>query len=325
MPPIVSASLSGTLKPGVIAEFNRSFDNRWRERPPYVAKLFHEIPSTRLQETHAGFESAPKVVRWARGDTRVEDAFNEFFVVINNLSWNLWISWHEEDEEDDQTQKLLQRARDGATRFVQLDERIAIQLLTGTANPDLLPDATPNSYDGSNLFINTTRFGVSTGNIVTGSGVTTASDIRSDFITAVSVMHRFQDTESEPFWTERDLDYSNMLVVFNPANLEVFQDAFKADVIPAAPLLHAPLTNIVSRNQPQLWPTQRITDDDWYIVNVGTDLRVFTKQLRRPLRQLDQNPTNSDLARKTKELGVGWDARYGYGLWEPRTAVKVDN
>jgi len=325
--PIVQVSDSGTLRPAIIAEFNRTYDARWKTRPREVADLYLEVKSTRNKEVHGGFESIPKVQRWKRGQPRSRDSFNEFFVEIQNVSWDLWVGWHEEDAEDDQTNKLLQRARSGATRFSQLDERIAIQIMTATADSDLLASI-PNAYDGNPLFFGgagNSRFGVSTGNIVTGSGVATPGAIRSDFISVVSTMRKFQDTESEPFYVPEDLVWSNFVIFFSPDNEEKFNDAFRAEIIPANPLGSAPLDNVVARNAPRLYPTQRLTGDDWYAFNMGVDLKPLVKQNRRGLRQLEQRMDNSDEGRDTKHLGVGWDSRTGYGVWEPRTAIKVDN
>jgi len=295
-------------------------------RRPEIAALFLEVPSSRNKETHVGFESLPKVVRWKRGQPRSRQTFNEFFVEIANLSWNLWVGWHEEDEEDEQTGgKMLQRARTGGSRYAQLDERVAIQLLTAATDTDLLPSL-PNAYDGVGLFSAASRFGVAGGNVVPGSGIGSPNAIRSDFIEAIAVMHQMQDTEDEPFWTPEDLVYSNMLILFNPKDkLENVMDAFKADMLPSNPLGSGPLTNLLAKGPPALYPTQRISGDDLLVVNIGSDLRPLVKQNRRGLRMLDQRPENSDVARDTKEIGVGWDDRRGFGIWEPRCAVQIDN
>lgn len=324
MPPIVAVTTSGALKAAIIAEFNRSFNVRYKERNKLLSKLYLEVESSRLVETHGGFESPPKVSRWRRGKARRRQAFKEFFVTVENLDWELWIGWHENDAADDQTRKLKDRARQGGSRFSQLDERIFFQLLLSSTDPDLLPSI-PNAYDGLPLFSSSTRFGVAGGNKITGSGVGTPAAIRSDFISAVARMHKFQDTEGEPFWQQEELTYGDMLVMFNPDHLEKVNDAFKADTLPANPLSTASQTNLVAKGPPQLWPTQRITDDSFRVINIGTDLQPLLKQNRQQLQQVEARRDNSDEARDTKEVGVGWDARFGYGVWEPRTSVEITN
>lgn len=325
--PIIQATTSGVLKPRIIAEFNRSFDLRFRERSPIIAKSFLEVQSDLQIETHGGFQSVAVPRRWVRGQPRHRTALSEFFVTVQNYSWDLWIDWHEEDEEDDQTHKLVARAQDGARRFTQLDERILVQNITAATDAALLPSL-PNAYDGLGAISTSTRFGVSGGNQLTGSGIGSAAAVRSDFLSALgSKFAQFQDTESQPYWTPEDLKFNNFAVVFNASNIQVFNDAFMTSLLPANPLGSAPVDNTWLRdNAPQLMPTQRITDNSFYIMLIGADgVKPFVKQIRRDLRQLDQNMNNSDEARDTKEKGVGWDARYGYGLWEMRCLVKVAN
>ena len=325
--PIIQASLSGALKPRIIAEFNRSYDQRFRARSPIVGKSFLEVKSTLREETHGGFQSVPIPTRWVRGEPRSRTALSEFYTTVTNYSYGVWIGWHEEDEEDDQTEKLVARTQDSAVRFSQLDERIMIQLITAATDPKLLPSI-PNAYDGSALFLGTTRFGVSTGNIFTGAGVATPTAIRNDFLAAIgSNFAQFQDTESQPYWTPEDLDYGNFAIIFNAAHIQVFNDAFLSTMLPANPLGSAPFDNSwLNKRAPMLFPTQRITGDDWYILLIGSaGPKPFVKQVRRDVRQMLQDVNNSDEARDTKEKGVGFDGRFGYSIWEPRCAVKVDN
>jgi len=326
--PNVVMTTSGALKAAIISEFHRSYDLRMKVRNPNVAACFQEMESTRLVETHGGFAAVPAPKRWQRGVARHRSAFSEFYATCQNHAWDLWVGWHEEDEQDDQTKKLMSRVSDGALRFSQLDERVLIQLITSTTDPTLLPSI-PNCYDGIALTSATARPGLANGNILTGSGVASASAIRSDFQSVVGKRFgQMQDGESQPYWTEQDLAFSNFMIVFNWNNIERFNDAFKTSLLPAGPLSSAPVDNsYLKADAPRLFPTQRITDDSFYVFLIGAtgSAKPFIKQIRQPLRQLEQNPANSDEARDTKEKGVGWDARFGYAPWEWRTVCKVSN
>lgn len=328
MPGIAGMTTSGVLRAAVIAEFNRSFDLRQKAENAAVKKAFLEVDSTRRSEVHAGFESMPKVSRWPRLTARQKDSFNEFYVEIENHDWNLWVSWNRNDKDDDQTKQLMPRVRNGAKRFVQLRERIMVQLLTSTSDPSLLPSI-PNAYDGAALLSGSSRFGVATGNVRSGSGVATAAAIKADFQGAIgSYFHKVQDTGGEPYYDPSELEYDAFMLVFNPDNIEVFIDAFKADSIPATPLGSAAISNVLANGKfpmPTLYPTQRVTGDDWYMICIGLDVKPFCQQNRQAILQDEQTRDNSDVSRNTKEDGVGWDSRSGWGIWEPRTIVKVDN
>lgn len=327
--PISQLTTSGALKAGVIAEFNRSFEQRYKERNPAIVGCIWEVDSKRQQETHAGFQSLPIPKRWPKGQPRSRSALQEFYVSVTNYAYDMWIGWNEEDEEDDQTGKFIPQAQAGGIRFSQIDERILVQIVTNTTDPNLLPSI-PNCYDGQTLVYGSARTGSgSGGNVLTGSGVGSGAAIRSDFQSAIgNRFMQFQDTESQPYWTESDCAFPNFVIFFNPANLEKFNDAFQANLLPAAPLGTAPVDNTyLARNSPQLFPTQRVTGNSYYIVNCRAPgaAKTIVKQNRRGLRQLDANPANSDEARDTKEKGVGWDIRAGFAPWEWRTIVQVSN
>ena len=60
--------------------------------------------------------------------------------------------------------------------------------------------------DGSALYISTTRYGSSDGNIVSVTGTTVVQDVITDIFDVKRRFIEFQNTESQPFWDMTDVD-----------------------------------------------------------------------------------------------------------------------
>ena len=144
-------------------------------------------------------------------------------------------------------------------------------------------------------------------------------------------MRGFQDTESQPLWSDNVLD-KGFTVIFGVHNWQVFAEAFQQGRTIAGPLTsagNAAVTNIIMESglKIDLWPTQRIpaSDDDFYVFSKGAPHKAVFQQLRQALRESYGNMDNSDSARETKIEHVQWDSREGYGVMLPYQTVKVNN
>ena len=215
---------------GLRTEFLNLYERRYKavqERLSRVMRL--NIPSTRNEEDYFYYESAPHVKRWVRGDEMATKGFKGVKWTVPNYEWAEGVSWHFADRQDDQTKNLVDHARGLGESYALLQERIFFQLLQGTTDPDLLPDAgTMTAPDGATLFSATAggenRFGVSGGNTLTGTG-TTVSKIRNDFFSALVRFKLFKDTEGQPMWSDSFLDGPYIIVY--PAQLEeTMREAF---------------------------------------------------------------------------------------------------
>ena len=303
------------------------------------------LPSDKLSELYAYFRSAPHARRWPRNTDIPSDSFDSVQFSVVNYDWGVEIPWHENDEEDDQTHSLVSRAQDTATSFALLPERVFFQLLLASTDVALLP-AVPNAPDGVALFSATDgasadRFGISGGNIVTGSATTTvgsAQDVLVDTFNAIERLLSFQDTKGQPYWPDEYLD-QGVTIVFGLAYFREFQTAFKAELIMqtiagdgGAAATDDVKTGAAVSNYAKaaglkvtLWPTPRITTNDFYIFLNGAAKKATFEQVRRPLRDNLADMGNSDRARRSKVKALQWDARLGYGVALPNQCVQVNN
>ena len=121
-----------------------------------------------------------------------------------------------------------------------------------------------------------------------------------------------------------------MVVTYGVANDQAFREAFQQGRTLAAATSvtgNAAVSNIILESglQIELWPTQRISDDDWFVFAKGAPHKPVFQQVRTPLRESYANVDNSDLARETKIESISWDSREGFGVTVPYQCVKVNN
>lgn len=336
---IAGSVLSGFIR----TEFTRTYQRMITDVNARLRNVMQfGVPSSRLQETYAYFTAPAHPQRWVRGEDIHEQPFEDVTFNVVNYDWGQRIRWHRNDREDDQTASLLQQARSVGTGFALLRERIFFQILTNSTDAALLP-AVPNAPDGASFFATTAggsnRFGVSGGNIVTGSGVSTAQDVRNDVYNGIERFHQFQDGEGQPLWPEALLDRGYTLI-YNVANDQLVKEA----LVQSRTLQHiagstiegsagtgenvgAAVTNIImdAGMSLTLWPTQRISDNDMFLFANGSPIKAVFEQMRRPLTESVATAENSDQSRDTKEEYVQWDERFGVGLALPYQAIQINN
>jgi hypothetical protein len=326
-PVITSSQLVTFAKTAFWDTYHIAYD-AMRARLGTVMEL--ALPSDRRTEYYGYFESAPYPKRWAQGETISSKNFKSTSFSVTNYTWGRRVEWDKADRLDDLTKSLLVRARDAGGHWATLEERQFFQILLSTVDQDLLP-AIPLAPDGAALFAATVggvaRFGVTGGNIVATSGVASAAAIRTDLMTAMSRFRRFQDTEGQPLWDDAVLE-QGVTVMFNPANLEVFNGAFlqrvNAQAITTA-VSNAGVTNLIlDSNIPcKLWPTQRITDNTWYIALHGAQKKAIFSQVREPLQEYYATSDNSDSVRDTRTEYVQWESRGSAGVAIPYGLIQV--
>lgn len=332
---VISAA---TLTAGLRADFADTYKAKYKQIAGRLGRIMKlGVPSDKLVELFAYYKSAPHPARWPRGDKRRSKPFGSVQFSVQNYDWSGQVEWHENDRNDDQTKSLYEQAQDAGSNFAHLDERILFQLLLSSTDADLLP-AIPTAPDGAALYATTAggvnRFGASSGNLLSGNGVGTAAVVRADFWNTIEQFKLFQDTEGQPLWDEATLD-GGYTIVYGAANEEIFREAFiqgrtlapQKNVGGSENVGGAAVTNTILESglQLNLWSTQRITDNDWFVFINNSQVKALFQLERMPLRSITRTMENSDIARDTKIESVMWDARRGYGINIPYQTIKVNN
>lgn len=334
MPTIPTVLAGSTLANGLSAHFRDGYGQATGTRQhELLAKVMDlGLPSTARQTPYAYYETAPYPRLNLRGNPVPFKPFASKSFTIINYNYELGIGWHEDDRADDQIQGLYDRASAGGRNWGTLKERFLVALETSTPG-DLLP-ATPNAADGAALFSATdgasaARFGLSGGNIESGGGVASAAAVRTDFWQARARFAGFQDTEGQPLWDGSFLD-KGFVIRYPAAHEELFREAFLQGRTLAGALTstsNAAVTNTILESGIPiwLWPTQRLSGNDWYVYAVGSQHKAVFEQTRQDLMETIATRDNSDHARLTGEEWIQWKSRHGVGVFLPYQAVKVDN
>jgi hypothetical protein len=331
--------VDSVLAAGIRSNFYAMWRKRYDGVKARMARVMDlDVPSDKRTETYAYFETPPYPRIWNRGDGRSYGAFDSKSWTVTNLDWETSVEWHEDDEQDDQTKSLVGQAQAAGSNFATLDERIFYQILNGSADPDLL-GSIPNSPDGADLFNATDgasadRFGISGGNIVSGQTLTTAAGIRTAIFTAcMGRFAAFQDTKGQPLFDIDDLVRGGFTLFYPAGQEQLVREA----VIQSLSLqLHAGTSttdttaaasqsNIIIESgiRVELVPSQRMSSTTMAIFANAVSPKPIFRQTRQGLQEQPWNRTNSDRGREYKLKGIGWDARYGYGLTVPIGAIQI--
>lgn len=299
------------------------------------------VGATNRYHDFAYFNAAPHMELWRRGDPIPQDAMDAVRFTAYVYEWGRRVQWSKWDREDDQTQSLMDAARMAGQSAALLPERFFFDLLTGGTTT--LP-VVPNAPDGAAFFQATNgaggdRFGLSGGNLISGTGYALPGQILADYYTAIGRFMRFQDGKGQPLLSP-ELVANGVTILFNAANLQVFEQAFlqmrqgmtltnAGSTTTASGIVGGvQVSNVVqdSARNVTLWPTARITDNDWYIfLNQSPKKSTFLMN-RKGILELTslEGDNNSDLTRTSAIEYMQWETRQGAGIALPYGAIKVD-
>lgn len=325
---------SAVLANGLRSEFRDTYIKvRNRVANSRLGKIMDlGIGATNREHTFAYFEAAPHMDLWPRGDTIPTDAFSGVSFTTPVYAWARRVPWHKHDRKDDQTQSLMQVASMAGQSAALLPERFFFDLLSGSTRT--LPSI-PNAPDGAAFFATTdgggsNRFGVSGGNLLTGSGVASAAAIRTDFYNCIEQAKQFEDGKGQPLFDESVVD-GPILIIHAAENTEAMEETFLQRRIGEVKGTDAGTTptNLVqdsSRNV-ELWGTSRLTGNDWYAFFMNSPLQPTFLLDREGLQEFAslEGDNNGDHTRNTGEEYVQWETRQGAGIALPYGAIKVNN
>ena len=343
-PVVAGRSFIPGLRSELLGTYRRMYEAQ-RERLARVMNL--DLPSTKRTEFYFFWQSAPHMVKWAYGEQMSEGGFKGVRFNITNVRWGRAISWQADDRADDQTNSLLDQARGLGQSAALLDERVLFQIMQGTTDADLLSDAggdpgnestaggVPNAPDGQALFSTTSdgsaaRFGATGGNLLTGSALTTGpleASMRTDYWAVREQWGLMQDTEGQPLFNSQDLE-GEVVFALAADNWEIATQAFQRSVIPvAAGSGGAGVTDELGARglTPTIWPTQRITTDDFYSALASVGNRAVFSQSREGINEVIATMENSDIARQSDEESIRFKLRRGYGVAEPYALIRTNN
>ena len=300
---------------------------------PWLDKIMDRTPtSDKRTETYAYFKSAPQLERKPDGQAIASENFDADSYSVSNFEVEKRIPWRIKDRQDDQTKSLMTHvemlARDAAT----YDARIAGQMLSAGTDIALL-ESVPNAPDGGAIFATTAggaaRFGVTDGNLLTGSGVSNPDQITTDMFAVIAQYQLMQDTKGRRLWNDLVLS-GEYFVLYAPsaANSLNFTKAFKQMIVAStAGAAGAGVSNPITATGLNITPMPFFyySGGDWTVHLADAPIKALFKQTRIPFYTTYSVEENSDEARNEGVEAFYVKGRLGYGANLAASAVKVNN
>lgn len=316
-------AIGALLTQGIRNEFALSYEPSYKGVEAQLKDvIWFDATSDKISELYGVWESPTYPVLWPPGEVIGSKNIlsRQFRVQNRDFGRRVYLprNW-----EDDQTGQAFNIARGLGRNWGRLPELIFYQYIQASTNNDLLP-AVPNSLDGNALYISSTRYGSSSGNIVTQTGSSTAQQIITDLFSSFQRLMDFQDTESQPYWDPADLA-RGVTVTYGTTLLLVMQLALKNSAIHSTIAgtsttnvqTGAPIPNVLMASGFSInpVPTQRITNTAIYLFLNGLPIekRPIVRQIRKGMVEHIGNYETSDHTRDTGEQYIQFDSREGWG------------
>jgi len=299
------------------------------------------VAATNRQHDFAYLNAAPHMEFWQRGESIPTDAMDSVQFNVPVYEWARRVPWSKWDRKDDQTQSLFDMARMAGESAALLEERFFFDLLIagGGGTATTLP-AVANAPDGVAGFSATdatsaARFGATSGNLLTGNGVTTTADVLTDYYAGLEQFMLFQDGKGQPLLSAETVS-SGTIVIHATADTKIMEEAFlqlRQGVLgpdnATDAVTSVQVSNIVqdaSRNV-QLWGSPRLATGDWYIFLRNPPKQQTFVLDREGVQEFSslEGDNNGDHTRDTAEEYIQWERRAGAAWALPYGAIQINN
>ena len=286
--------------------------------------------------------AAPHPTRWDRGATMPTDAMDSVQYEFEVWDWARRIAWHKHDRADDKTQSFLEGARRVGENFGLIPERIFFSLLLNVTT-DLMP-AVPTAPDGQAMFSTTSdggsadRFGVTSGNLLTGGGILTVHDVRNDYYAALEQFGLFQDGKGQPLYSP-EIIQSGVIILHAVADTEIMETTFlqqrqavgldNTGAVGGTVVDTSATSNLfkdASRNI-ELWASARLATLDWFVFLKNPPKLATGYITRQPVMEFTslEGDNNSDGNRDKGTEYIQWEERSTGTISNPTQCIMINN
>ncbi|HLY75525.1 MAG TPA: Mu-like prophage major head subunit gpT family protein [Planctomycetota bacterium] len=288
------------LQAGIRSEFIQAY----RTGPLQVPRFCTIIPSDKDTENYAWLGEVTQI-REFLGDREIT-GFTDTKYTLTNKTWEGTIGVKRSEIEDDQTARIMTRARDLGTRAAQHPDVLLWQTQTNNGN----------CYDGS-AFYSThparTAQGVAQANTVAQTG-TTITAIQADLQSALAVLKAIKDERNLPFWPM--IEPKDLVITCSPSLEFPIRTVIQGSLISTT-------SNLLQGAVGAIYVNPFITGNAWFLHYLGGALKPFVFQDRVPVTLEDQL-ADSETGFMRDVYLFGSRARYmaGFGLWQASVRVQ---
>lgn len=321
------------LTQGIKNEFATSYEPSYQGVEAMLRDvIWFDATSDKVSELYGQFDSPIYPVRWDPGDVIGSKSILSRQYRVQNRDFGRRV-YLPRNWDDDQTGAVMNVARGLGRRWSTLPERIFYQYITAGTDNDLLP-AVPTSADGNALYLTTTRYGSSSGNVVSQTGSTTVQQIITDIFSVIRRFTEFQDTESQPYWDDSDIRRG--IRIFHGSSLTLVMEQAAKQMVVHSTIAGSSTTDVqtgagvsnmvlASGRSISFVNSQRITSSSYYtfLLGVPVEKRALVRQIRKGEVEHVGNYETSDHTRDTGEPYIQYDSREGWGSMLALSTIRV--
>lgn len=320
----IPANIGALLTPGLRNEFNMAYQPSYKGFQDRIDPIIATVTSDKQYEIFSVTDSATHPVRWADGTIIPAKNFGSKQFTVYNRDFGRRV-YMPRNWDDDQSGQSFSIARQLGGNWGLLPERIFMQYIQDSTDNELLPSV-PNSADGNALYLSSTRYGSSGGNVVTQTGSSTSQQIITDLFSVKRRFNEFQSTESQPLIAD---SLTNNMTVFHGTQLTLVMQQAVLQTRPHSVVSStgAAVTNILQEGTINITPvsTQRISTAYLYCFLNGlpNEQRPVFRMVRKGVNEAQGNWQTSDHTRDTGQPYVQFDSREGWGSAEAYGTIRV--
>src|SRR3990167_2545234 len=214
--------IGALLEPGLRSEAAQVYRPRYEGVKARIGEvMWMEGTSDKFQEVFGSLEAPQSLPWWPAGSPIPSGSIgSQRYTIINrDFARRVYLP---RNVEDDQTGTAMQFARMIAETYAILPEESFYQYIQNGAQSATAPlPVIPNSADGNALFLTTTRYGSSSGNVVTVTGTSTVQEVITDISSVKRRFIEFQNTQSRPFFNP---EMADRMSIFYGSSLTLVMD-----------------------------------------------------------------------------------------------------
>lgn len=327
--PATYVTVENSLKIGILNDVAEMWEVMSEKEAQYRSLMFHDVPWVpQYTSKFVWKQDVGMPVPWDKGSELPANIFDDVAIDCDLREYGQRTEWFRRDNEFDQLQpgQIRKHAEMGIKRYAQLYRYLGADYLDGTTNYIRYPQL---AYDGAALFSATDgagadRMGVSGGNIVTSSGLSTAA-IKTD---AHRALQRWlgmkQPISNHPVFSPDEVKFENMLFVIPPALEERFFDLSEAKILYTDPSINTAQSNTLATRVKYEMENVLTDSSDYYVILQHSYWKPF---LYRGLSSIDSfiaDASNSDDARKLNIEAWFSQTMMGCCPWAMFTMIKIN-
>ena len=325
-----NSAFQSAMRAGVTGQISDTFKGRMAEDTAMRTMLYKFIPTTKgdARQILLSFKSStPFPSLWKYGTSRDYKGLKDYFHAVNLYNYQLNITWDKFDESDDQLQDIRSQASSAVVRFFEMQDVLYTEYLDGVK--DLNPSL-GLSWTGTSLF-NTVDgdgndlYGVSGGNIITGTG-TSASAIQHDLAQVRKRAMNMKDPiAGRPLFRNSEITYDKFHCI-SPAGLDnAFLEASESKFFKRKADNNTSEDNIFL-NKISYTPNQNLIDqNDWFVVINHPTWKPFILRSPGNVETFMSDESNSDIARDKGQYGIHMNVRTGLVPYMQNVIYKISN